>query len=47
MTKDGGHHVPAHPFFVPTWRARRPGLKRRMAAKARAACHAIAGDWAK
>jgi hypothetical protein len=42
-----GRHVPAHPFFWPTWRALRAGLKRRMAAKGRAAAKAIAGDMAR
>lgn len=46
LTKAGGH-VPAHPFFFPTWRAHRAGIKRRMTQKGRAAARAIAGDWAK
>ena len=45
MGKDGGH-VPAHPWFFPTWRDQRDGLKKRMAAKGRAAAKTIASDMA-
>lgn len=37
-----GGHVPAHPWFFPTWRIQRDGLKRRLRAAGRAACKKIA-----
>lgn len=36
-----GKHVPAEPFFFPTYRARRRGMKRRMSAAARKAVKQI------
>lgn len=43
----GGKHVPAHPFFWPTWRAMRAGLRRKLAARGREVCKQIAGDMAR
>lgn len=39
-TKEGGGYVPASPFFWPTYRARRKGMRRRIAAAARKALKA-------
>ncbi len=36
-----GTHVPGRPSFWPTYRARRAGMKRRMAAKSRAAAKTL------
>jgi hypothetical protein len=44
LTRGGGRHVPAEPFFFPTWRSRRPGMKRRMTTAGRIAAKRVAGD---
>jgi hypothetical protein len=41
----GGEHVPAVPFFFPTYRARKAGIKRNMRKAAVAAAKRVAAAW--
>lgn len=44
---EGGGHVAAVPFFFSTWRVRKAGMKRRMAAAQRRAIKSVVGDMLK